>query len=183
MTRLPRSLTPLSLTAVSLMTLTACAATGQAATSSTVLATAPLATADGHSAGRADLVASGDQILLHLTASGLPAGAHGAHLHTTGRCEAPGFTTAGGHLNPAGHQHGTENPAGPHLGDLPNLIVKNDGTGELTVPVSVARADFDARVFDTDGTAIVIHAGPDDYKTDPSGNSGGRIACGVFVRP
>lgn len=182
MIRLTRSLTPLSLTAVSLIVLTACATTGQAATS-TVLATAPLATADGHSAGRAELVTSGDQIRLHLTASGLPAGTHGAHLHTTGRCDAPGFASAGGHLNPAGHQHGTENPAGPHLGDLPNLIVKADGTGELTVPVSVARADSDARVFDTDGTAIVIHAGPDDYKTDPSGNSGGRIACGVFARP
>ena len=182
MIRLIRSLTPLSLTAVSLMTLTACATTGRA-TPSTVLAAAPLAMADGRPAGRAELVASGDEIRLHLTAAGLPAGAHGAHLHTTGRCEAPGFTTAGGHLKPAGHQHGTDNPAGPHLGDLPNLIVKDDGTGELTVPVSVARADFEARVFDADGTAIVIHAGPDDYKTDPSGNSGGRIACGVFTHP
>ncbi|KAJ8134767.1 hypothetical protein OY671_012020, partial [Metschnikowia pulcherrima] len=108
--RLTRSLTPRSLTAVSSIASTACATTGQAATS-TVLATAPSATADGHPAGRAESVTSGDHISLHSTASGLPAGTHGAHSHTTGRCEAPGFTTAGGHLNPAGHQHGTENPA------------------------------------------------------------------------
>jgi Cu-Zn family superoxide dismutase len=127
-------------------------------------------------------VTSGDHILLHLTASGLPAGAHGAHLHTTGRCDAPAsHRWRSSQSGRASARH--RKPRRPHLGDLPNLIVKDDGTGELTVPVSVARADFDARVFDTDGTAIVIHAGPDDYKTDPSGNSGGRIACGVFARP
>ena len=115
-----------------------------------------------------------------LNVTGMPAGEHGAHLHTVGRCDAPDFTTAGGHLNPLGKKHGTHNPQGSHLGDLPNLVVAADGTGSLTIPLAGTAAELEASLFDGDGTAIVVHAGPDDYMTDPAGNSGGRIACGVF---
>lgn len=115
--------------------------------------------------------------------NGLTAGLHGIHLHTSGKCEAPSFTTAGGHLNPGAHQHGALNPAGPHMGDLPNIDVQADGTGSVAVALGVSVAEIKAALFDADGTAVVVHAGPDDYKTDPSGNSGGRIACGVVTAP
>jgi Cu-Zn family superoxide dismutase len=114
--------------------------------------------------------------------SGQASGEHGIHLHTTGKCEAPGFTSAGGHLNPTEHQHGSLNPAGPHVGDLPNIIVGPDGNGMIESRLTGTAADILANLFDADGTAIVLHAGPDDYKTDPSGNSGGRIACGALLR-
>lgn len=110
---------------------------------------------------------------------GLPAGTHGIHVHTTGLCDAPGFTTAGGHWNPTGMKHGSMNPQGPHEGDMPNLIVGNDGRGTIAVVVPAATI---AALMDADGAAMVVHAGPDDLMTDPSGNSGGRIACGVFTQ-
>ena len=109
---------------------------------------------------------------------GLPAGTHGIHVHTIGLCDAPGFTTAGGHWNPTGMKHGSMNPQGPHEGDLPNLIVGNDGRGTVAMVVPGATI---ATLMDADGASIVVHAGPDDLMTDPSGNSGGRIACGVFT--
>ena len=145
-------------------------------------ATAPLFTSEGRPAGFAAIVQRGDTASLTVAALALPAGVHGVHLHAVGRCDAPAFTTAGSHLNPGGHQHGTENPAGSHLGDLPNLTIGASGTGSLTIRLPDAGGALDSTLFDTDGTAIVVHAGPDDYKTDPSGNSGGRIACGVFKR-
>ena len=89
---------------------------------------------------------------------------------------------SGGHLNPAARQHGVHNPAGSHFGDLPNLVISGSGTGALTVDLPGTRAEVEAALFDGDGTAIVVHGGPDDYKTDPSGNSGPRIACGVLTR-
>ena len=112
-----------------------------------------------------------------LDASKLPPGTHGAHVHTTGRCDGPDFTTAGGHWNPTGMKHGTQNPMGPHAGDLPNLIVGADGRGSVAITLPSGTM---AGLMDADGAAFVIHAGADDLKTDPSGNSGGRIACGVF---
>jgi Cu-Zn family superoxide dismutase len=108
----------------------------------------------------------------------MPTGTHGAHIHTSGRCEGPDFMTAGGHWNPAGTQHGSLNPAGPHDGDLPNIIIGTDGRG--TLGVTVAGGTLDG-LLDADGAAMVIHAAADDMTTDPSGNSGARIACGVFA--
>ena len=108
-------------------------------------------------------------------------GTHGLHLHMVGRCDPPGFETAGGHLNPGMRQHGTENPAGAHFGDLPNLIVGGAGAATVTAALQGTRAEVLAQIFDADGTAVVVHAGPDDYRTDPSGNSGSRIACGVLT--
>lgn len=113
-----------------------------------------------------------------LNVNGIVPGSHGIHIHSVGKCEAPGFTTAGPHLNPEGKQHGLMNPAGAHEGDLPDVVVAADGTGHATF---VAKSNLPA-LFDADGAAFVVHAGPDDMKTDPSGNSGARILCGVLEK-
>ncbi len=139
-------------------------------------------TADGSAVGTAQVRSARGGLVLHLSVAGLLIGAHGVHLHSVGSCHGPGFTTAAAHLNPAGHQHGTGNPAGSHLGDLPNLVVSNAGTGLLTAELRGNPAELEAQLFDADGTAVVVHAGPDDYRTDPSGNSGLRIACAVLRR-
>ena len=146
------------------------------------IATAALHNTNGLPAGTAVLTASGDNLTLNLALIGLPAGNHGFHLHMIGKCEVPTFSSAGGHLNPGGRQHGTVNPAGSHLGDLPNVMINARGTGTLSVQLPGARTDLEAALFDTDGVAIVVHADPDDYQTDPSGNSGARIACGALQR-
>ncbi|MGR6328638.1 superoxide dismutase family protein [Sphingomonas sp. XXL09] len=141
-------------------------------------ATAMLHTATGADAGRATVTEVTGGLRYTLDVKGLPAGTHGAHIHMTGRCDAPDFTTAGGHWNPDQKKHGTMNPQGPHEGDLPNLTVGTDGRGTLGVTIPGQTL---AGLLDADGAAIVVHAGPDDLMTDPSGNSGGRIACGVFA--
>ena len=143
------------------------------------LGSATLRFANGLPAGTAQLYGNGSEVSL---SAGFDPGTRGIHLHTTGKCDAPGFTSAGGHLNPQGHQHGTENPQGAHLGDLPNVTIGSSGGGTVSATLRSSRADALAALFDSDGTAIVVHAGPDDYRTDPSGNSGDRIACGVFSR-
>lgn len=140
-------------------------------------ATAMLMTASGAPAGRASATEVAGGVRFTIDASGMPAGTHGAHVHMTGRCDAPGFETAGGHWNPTQMKHGTMNPQGPHQGDLPNLVIGNDGRG--TIGATIPGATL-AGLLDADGAAMVVHAGADDLKTDPSGNSGGRIACGVF---
>lgn len=141
-------------------------------------ATAALRTAAGAEIGRATVTDVTGGVRVTLDARALPAGTHGAHLHTTGRCDAPDFASAGPHWNPAARQHGSMNPQGPHAGDLPNLIVGPDGRGTLG---AVLPGTTVAALLDSDGAAMVIHAGADDLMTDPSGNSGGRIACGVFA--
>ena len=143
---------------------------------------ASLTNSQGQPVGSARLFATGDGMMLTVDVMSMPAGIHGIHIHATGKCDAPAFTTAAGHLNPAGHQHGSMNSAGPHLGDLPNLVVSEAGTGTIAARIPGTVSELEAQLFDMDGTAIVVHAGPDDYKTDPSGNSGGRIACGVLTR-
>lgn len=142
---------------------------------------ATLRQANGLPAGTAQLFSSGSDVTLTVAVAGLSEGTRGIHLHTTGKCDAPDFTTAGGHLNPASRQHGIDNPAGKHLGDLPNIVTGTSGTGTFTANLG-ARDTVFAALFDADGTAIVVHAGPDDYRTDPAGNSGSRIACGVISR-
>ena len=127
----------------------------------------------------ASTVANG--IRVRVEANGLAPGSYGVHVHAVGRCDAPGFESAGPHWNPANRQHGTQNPAGPHMGDLPNLLVGADGQGSFEMTIADARlSGGGSAMLDADGAAIVVHAGPDDYRTDPSGNSGSRIACGVF---
>lgn len=146
------------------------------------VATATVLSADGAVLGNALLVRVGDRIDLALDVAGLPQGLLGTHLHAVGKCEPRNFASAGGHLNPAGRQHGAHNPMGSHLGDLPNLSVRADGTASLSVLLEGSAGDVAEALFDDDGTAIVIHAAPDDYRTDPTGNSGARIACGVFAK-
>lgn len=146
------------------------------------LGQATLRLASGLPAGTAQLLTNGMQVNMSVALAGISEGTHGVHLHTTGSCEAPEFTSAGGHLNPTNRQHGTDNPAGAHLGDLPNATIGRSGTGTVSTTLAGTRDEVLARVFDGDGTAVVVHAGPDDYRTDPSGNSGGRIACGVLTR-
>jgi Cu-Zn family superoxide dismutase len=146
------------------------------------LGTAELKLANGQPVGTAELVSTGQEVRLIANVTGISPGEHGIHLHTAGKCDAPDFTSAGGHLNPAGKQHGTENPAGSHMGDLPNITVDAAGNGALDIVLHSTKAELLNDLFDADGTAVVIHAGPDDYRTDPAGNSGSRIACGVLVR-
>lgn len=124
-----------------------------------------------------------DSVRLVVESTGLPPGTHGTHLHTTGRCDAPQFTTAGPHLNPTSRQHGMRNPQGPHLGDLPNLSVGANGRGRLEAIVRGSLTAGAAPLFDADGTALVVHATADDMVTDPAGNSGARIACGILAAP
>jgi len=115
--------------------------------------------------------------------SGIPAGQHGIHLHAVGKCDGPDFMSAGAHFNPDNKQHGAQNPQGPHAGDLGNLASTGAGMQQFTATTKlVTLGTGSTSVFDADGTALVIHANPDDEKTDPTGNSGGRIACAVLNR-
>lgn len=142
------------------------------------VASATLHDATGAERGTARIIMRGSAMQLTLNATGLGPGTRGVHIHAVGQCDAPDFKTAGGHWNPTMKQHGRDNPMGAHNGDLPNLTTGGDGTGSVTFDLPGALDDL----LDADGAAIVIHAAPDDYKTDPSGNSGARIACGVFTR-
>ena len=135
----------------------------------------------GSAVAEAIVVEAADGLRVRVTATGLAPGAYGAHIHAVGRCDPPGFESAGPHWNPTDREHGMQNPQGPHLGDLPNLMVGENGEGSFELRIPGARLGGGARsMLDADGAALVIHAGADDYRTDPSGNSGARIACGAF---
>lgn len=144
------------------------------------LAVASLMHSDGMPAGTVEILANGNQVSLSVTVSGISKGLHGFHLHTTGACVAPSFSSANGHLNPEGKDHGKLNPRGSHLGDLPNLEVGDSDVTSLTIDLSDSRTQLMSALFDDDGTAVVIHADPDDHMTNPSGNAGQRIVCGVL---
>jgi Cu-Zn family superoxide dismutase len=141
--------------------------------------TARLSFANGSPAGIATLHSDGRGLRITIATTGMTPGAHGFHLHTTGKCEGPEFTSAGGHLNPDGRKHGHLAAGGAHLGDLPNLQIGASGSGRATEVVPGGRASL-AAIFDSDGTAVIVHADPDDYRTDPTGNAGKRVACGVL---
>ncbi len=146
-------------------------------------ATARLKNSKGDPVGVAALWEDEGGVRFFADVRGIPPGQHGIHLHAVGKCEAPDFTSAGGHFNPTGKKHGLANPDGPHAGDLPNITVGADGTGQLNYLVpGVTLGSGAGSLFDAGGTAVVIHAGPDDYTTDPAGNSGARIACGVIQK-
>ena len=124
-----------------------------------------------------------DGLLIIVNAKGLPEGLHAVHIHAVGKCEAPDFASAGGHFNPLNKKHGLKNPDGPHAGDLPDMYVNKDGVGRYEALMeSVTLGAGETSVFDADGSAIVIHATADDNVTDPAGNSGDRIACGVITK-
>lgn len=145
--------------------------------SSNSLASAQLRDPAGlaHGTARIERVAGKARVIVDVSA--MPPGDHGLHIHTTGLCEGPAFASAGPHWNPDMKMHGRDNPMGTHRGDLPNLQVGTDGKGTVSFDLPGEAS----ALLDADGASIVVHAAPDDYKTDPSGNSGGRIACGVFV--
>ena len=141
-------------------------------------ATAPMRDLAGRDLGTLTLSESGQGIAVSGTLRGMPAGEAAIHVHTTGRCDPP-FESAGGHWNPTSRQHGTQNPQGPHLGDMPNITVGADGSVQVQVSTTGGTLRGQNALMDADGAAVVIHGGADDYRTDPSGNAGGRIACGV----
>jgi superoxide dismutase, Cu-Zn family len=166
------------------------AACGGAAPGATTAArprsfTTPVYDAQGQEVATLRMTQQGrDSVRVVLQSTRVRAGTHGTHLHAVGRCEGPDFTSAGAHLNPANRQHGLRNPRGPHLGDLPNLVVGANGQGTLeTTVASASLTPGQAPLFDADGTSLVIHASADDMVTDPSGNSGARIACAVIAAP
>jgi len=146
----------------------------------------PLIGADGRQVGDVRAWQTTGGVSFRVTAAGLPHGVHGLHVHSVGRCDPPDFASAGPHWNPLGRKHGMNNPLGPHAGDLPNVSVAANGVLTETVTLSgaslTAPAGAAGALLDSDGAALVLHAGADDYATDPSGNSGARIACAVITR-
>lgn len=144
-------------------------------------AMADLVDAQGAIKGHAMAMQDKDGLHISVHASGLTPGVHAVHVHAIGTCTAPDFKSAGGHWNPTMKQHGRDNPAGMHMGDMPNMTVGADGTGSLeTVIAGGMLTGGDMPLLDADGAAIVIHETADDYKTDPAGAAGARIACGVL---
>jgi len=139
--------------------------------------------ADGRLAARAMIWPTRAGIEVRVQAAGLAAGHYGVHVHAVGRCDGPAFESAGPHWNPTARRHGKLNPEGHHLGDLDNLDVDETGAGRLEFRIAGAEIGGGQGLFDADNAAIVIHAAADDYRTDPSGNSGARIACGVLALP
>lgn len=146
-------------------------------------ASAQLFDARGADRGRVDIFKDGSGLRLELVARGFGAGTYGMHVHTTGLCEGPKFASAGPHWNPTGVQHGRDNPLGAHHGDLPNLVVEPETIGRASLHLVGTRLTGDGALLDADGAAFVIHAKADDMRTDPSGNSGDRVACGVIKVP
>jgi Cu-Zn family superoxide dismutase len=153
-----------------------------AAPASAQSARAALKSTDGKDVGAVELAQTPAGVLLKVSVKGLPPGEHAFHVHAVGKCESP-FDSAGGHFNPGGKKHGLMAPEGHHAGDMPNLYVPQGG--ELVVELLNSAITLEQgkanSVLGPNGTAIVIHAGVDDYKSDPAGNAGGRIACGVIM--
>jgi Cu-Zn family superoxide dismutase len=146
-------------------------------------ATARLVDANGVEVGTAVFAPGDHGVQISGRVTGLAPGAHGMHIHTQGSCEGPDFMSAGGHFNPHARKHGLANPEGAHAGDVPNLMVAGDGNARIGAFAHGVTLDGDGpdSLFKDGGTALVLHAGPDDEMSDPAGNSGGRIACGPIV--
>ena len=159
-----------------------------ALTSGAVIAQTPLKVElknpKGESVGVATITEKkGAGVQIAVDVKGLPAGEHAIHFHMTPKCEGPDFTSAGGHFNPTAKKHGTQNPEGPHAGDMPNFTVAANGTAKTTVSnANVTLGTGANSLVANGGTALMIHAAADDMKSDPAGNAGARIACGVVAQ-
>ncbi len=157
----------------------------QHASAATKSAHATIKNAEGAQVGTAKFTPAAQGVKVTVKVSQLTPGEHGIHIHTVGKCEAPAFTSAGGHFNPTSTHHGIHNEKDPkpHVGDLPNLVVGKNGKGNATFTLEEATLDEGANsLFHEGGTAVVIHAKADDLMSDPSGNSGDRVACGVIEK-
>jgi Cu-Zn family superoxide dismutase len=139
----------------------------------------PMRDASGRNIGTLTVTNTPGGLSLTGVVSGLRPGPHGIHFHAIGRCDAPTFESAGPHWNPTHRLHGTLNPQGPHLADMPNLVVVEDGSATVSLLTPGGTLRGADPLLDSDGATVIIHANEDDYRTDPSGNSGSRIACGV----
>jgi Cu-Zn family superoxide dismutase len=162
-----------------------CAVTSLAQAKPVTKKTVELKDAKGNSLGTATIISKGKGVEVKLDLKDPPPGEHAVHFHENAKCEPPDFKSAGGHFNPTGKQHGFDNPNGHHAGDMPNFTVKADGKAKATVKnedVVLGSGSEANSLFVNGGTSIMIHAKADDMKTDPSGNSGDRIACGVITQ-
>lgn len=146
------------------------------------LAFAQLRDKDGNLKGRATARSMGDGVHVTAVLENVAPGTYAIHVHSTGACTPPDFASAGAHWNPDARQHGKDNPAGPHKGDLPNVTIGADGRGTASAHIGAAAMTGANAMLDADGAAIILHSGIDDYRTDPTGNAGGRAACGVFSK-
>lgn len=168
---------------VSLLALVACSTIKKAETVAVSdVALAKLSRADGSDVGVATVSQQSNGLWLEVAATRLSPGTYGIHLHAVGKCDGPDFTTSGPHWNPAAKQHGFDNPMGAHTGDLRNLVVNAEGIGYLSAKLPAVPYSGVGGALDEDGLSIIIHEKPDDYSTDPSGNSGKRVICGVFEK-
>jgi superoxide dismutase, Cu-Zn family len=160
--------------------LAGCASIGGGGRTAAPDAVAILSDKDGADRGRVEIFRERSGLRAEIVARGFNPGTYGMHIHTVGKCDGPDFTSAGPHWNPTGAQHGRDNPLGAHHGDLPNLVVEAGAIGRVTARIANGAFAGDGGLMDGDGAAFVIHAQADDLKTDPTGNSGGRVVCGVF---
>lgn len=144
--------------------------------------TVPLIDGSNTKMGEVELFEGEGGLTLYVTAKGLTPGLHAIHFHETAKCTPPDFTSAGAHFNPTGREHGFDNPKGPHAGDLPNIEANKEGNiaAKITTAAVTLQKGMAHSLRDEDGSAIIIHAKLDDYKTNPAGNSGERIACAAI---
>lgn len=144
-------------------------------------ATATMIDTEGNEMGVVELTESSEGVRIHVKLENVPEGEHGFHIHEVGKCEKPTFESAGAHFNPKGKEHGFDNPKGFHAGDLPNISPDENGSVDIEFVAKniTLEKGKENSLFDENGSSVILHEAPDDYKTDPSGNSGSRIACGV----